>query len=214
MTKADWLYIRYGYFRLDGTMGITKRSKIVDQFNDPEGSEFVFLLSSKAGGCGINLIGANRLVLFDPGELKTTTKYASANQTFTRLEPSVGSASTCAYLAWWPKERMFVHHLDSLFHTLNEPLLPCVGFVYRLITTGTIEEKILQRQAQKQALSASVVDQLENTELHFSMQDLRKLFLFKDNTVCETHDTFKCKRCKNGRQTIKSPALLYGDAST
>lgn len=28
--------------------------------------EFVFLLSSKAGGCGLNLIGGNRLVLFDP----------------------------------------------------------------------------------------------------------------------------------------------------
>jgi DNA repair and recombination RAD54-like protein len=39
----------------------------VDQFNDPEGKEFIFLLSSKAGGCGINLIGANRLILFDPG---------------------------------------------------------------------------------------------------------------------------------------------------
>jgi hypothetical protein len=26
----------------------------------------VFLLSSKAGGCGLNLIGGNRLVLFDP----------------------------------------------------------------------------------------------------------------------------------------------------
>lgn len=58
---------RYGYFRLDGTMTITKRQKLVDQFNDPEGKEFVFLLSSKAGGCGINLIGANRLILFDPG---------------------------------------------------------------------------------------------------------------------------------------------------
>jgi DNA repair and recombination protein RAD54 and RAD54-like protein len=58
---------RYDYFRLDGTMTITKRQKLVDQFNDPEGKEFVFLLSSKAGGCGINLIGANRLILFDPG---------------------------------------------------------------------------------------------------------------------------------------------------
>lgn len=47
-------------------MNVNKRSKIVDRFNDPEGKEFVFLLSSKAGGCGINLIGANRLILFDP----------------------------------------------------------------------------------------------------------------------------------------------------
>jgi DNA repair and recombination RAD54-like protein len=59
---------RYGFFRLDGTMTITKRQKLVDQFNDPNGNEFIFLLSSKAGGCGINLIGANRLILFDPGK--------------------------------------------------------------------------------------------------------------------------------------------------
>jgi DNA repair and recombination RAD54-like protein len=47
-------------------MNVNKRSKIVSRFNDPEGKEFIFLLSSKAGGCGINLIGANRLILFDP----------------------------------------------------------------------------------------------------------------------------------------------------
>jgi DNA repair and recombination protein RAD54 and RAD54-like protein len=48
-------------------MNVNKRQKLVDRFNDPEGQEFVFLLSSKAGGCGLNLIGANRLILFDPG---------------------------------------------------------------------------------------------------------------------------------------------------
>lgn len=61
-------------------MTINKRQKLVDQFNDPNGKEFVFLLSSKAGGCGINLIGANRLILFDPGA---------------HLEPQLESDSHC-----------------------------------------------------------------------------------------------------------------------
>ena len=56
----------YGYVRLDGSMTIKKRAKVVDEFNDPSSSQFVFMLSSKAGGCGLNLIGANRLVMFDP----------------------------------------------------------------------------------------------------------------------------------------------------
>ena len=56
----------YGYVRLDGSMTIKKRAKVVDEFNDPNSSQFIFMLSSKAGGCGLNLIGANRLVMFDP----------------------------------------------------------------------------------------------------------------------------------------------------
>ncbi|XP_030647729.1 DNA repair and recombination protein RAD54-like [Chanos chanos] len=57
---------RYLYVRLDGTMSIKKRAKIVERFNSPSNPEFIFMLSSKAGGCGLNLIGANRLVMFDP----------------------------------------------------------------------------------------------------------------------------------------------------
>ncbi len=61
---------RWGCVRLDGSMVPQKRQKLVDKFNDPENkAEFIFLLSSKAGGCGINLIGANRLILLDPGKL-------------------------------------------------------------------------------------------------------------------------------------------------
>lgn len=59
-------------------MSIKQRAKIVEQFNNPEvdcffilkiflkSEVYIFLLSSKAGGCGLNLIGANRLVMFDP----------------------------------------------------------------------------------------------------------------------------------------------------
>lgn len=55
-------------FRLDGSTSISKRQKLVLQFNDYTQRQFVFLLSSKAGGCGLNLVGGNRLILFDPGE--------------------------------------------------------------------------------------------------------------------------------------------------
>ncbi|THU88409.1 DNA repair protein, SNF2 family [Dendrothele bispora CBS 962.96] len=167
---------KYGFFRLDGTMSITKRQKLVDQFNNPEGKEFIFLLSSKAGGCGINLIGANRLILFDPD-----WNPAADQQALARVWRD-GQKKEC--------------------------------FVYRFISTGTIEEKIFQRQANKQALSSAVVDEKEDTERHFSIDALRQLFLFNEKTLCETHETFKCKRCKNGRQMTKAPALLYGDAST
>jgi len=56
----------YPFARLDGTLAQGKRQKLVVAFNDPAQRQFVFLLSSKAGGCGINLIGGNRLILFDP----------------------------------------------------------------------------------------------------------------------------------------------------
>lgn len=59
-------YRKYSFVRLDGTMTIKKRSKVVDKFNDPTSDCFLFMLSSKAGGCGLNLIGANRLFMFDP----------------------------------------------------------------------------------------------------------------------------------------------------
>ncbi|XP_060559787.1 DNA repair and recombination protein RAD54-like [Ruditapes philippinarum] len=56
----------YIFVRLDGSMTIKKRAKVVESFNNPTSPEFIFMLSSKAGGCGLNLIGANRLVMFDP----------------------------------------------------------------------------------------------------------------------------------------------------
>ncbi|KAH7920920.1 hypothetical protein BV22DRAFT_1020349 [Leucogyrophana mollusca] len=56
----------YTYFRLDGQTPAAKRQEYVNTFNkSSQQSYFVFLLSSKAGGVGLNLIGASRLCLID-----------------------------------------------------------------------------------------------------------------------------------------------------
>ncbi|KAI8331892.1 P-loop containing nucleoside triphosphate hydrolase protein [Chlamydoabsidia padenii] len=167
---------QYGVLRLDGTMNITKRQKLVDRFNDPEAPEFVFLLSSKAGGCGLNLIGANRLVLFDPD-----WNPAADQQALARVWRD-GQKKDC--------------------------------FIYRFIGAGTIEEKIFQRQSHKQSLSNCVVDEATDTERHFSVESMRQLFQLNTTSECETHDTFKCKRCIQGRQFKPADTMQYGDSST
>ncbi|XP_069183393.1 DNA repair and recombination protein RAD54-like isoform X1 [Procambarus clarkii] len=156
----------YPYVRLDGSMSIKKRSKIVDKFNDPTGGDFIFMLSSKAGGCGLNLIGANRLVMFDPD-----WNPANDDQAMARVWRD-GQKKKC--------------------------------FIYRLLATGSIEEKIFQRQAHKKALSSCVVDCEEDVQRHFSVSELRELFIFNQNTMSDTHDKFKCRRCVNGIQ-VKLP---------
>ena len=56
----------YPYLRLDGSTPPAKRQDLVDGFNNsPAAKTFAFLLSAKAGGVGLNLVGASRLVLFD-----------------------------------------------------------------------------------------------------------------------------------------------------
>ena len=71
-----------------------------------------------------------------------------------------------------------------------------IVYIYRFITTGTIEEKIFQRQVSKQGLS-SVVQQDKSTRggrIEFSLQDLKDLFTLRNGTRCETHDLLRCKK--------------------
>ncbi|KZT04627.1 uncharacterized protein LAESUDRAFT_727800 [Laetiporus sulphureus 93-53] len=57
---------RYTYHRLDGQTPAQKRQEYVNEFNKAsQAKRFLFLLSSKAGGVGLNLIGASRLCLID-----------------------------------------------------------------------------------------------------------------------------------------------------
>ncbi|EDO17788.1 hypothetical protein Kpol_541p31 [Vanderwaltozyma polyspora DSM 70294] len=168
---------QYGSVRLDGSMTINKRQKLVDRFNSPDSHEFIFLLSSKAGGCGINLIGANRLILLDPD-----WNPAADQQALARVWRD-GQKKDC--------------------------------FIYRFIATGTIEEKVYQRQSMKMSLSSCVVDAKEDVDRLFTADDLKKLFLLNEKTQCDTHETFNCKRCnKFGKQIIRSKTMLYGDATS
>ncbi|KAJ7072454.1 SNF2 family N-terminal domain-containing protein [Mycena amicta] len=56
----------YSYYRVDGQTPTSKRQEYVNAFNKSnQRGGFIFLLSSKAGGVGINLIGGSRLCLID-----------------------------------------------------------------------------------------------------------------------------------------------------
>ncbi|XP_005398734.1 PREDICTED: DNA repair and recombination protein RAD54-like isoform X1 [Chinchilla lanigera] len=158
---------RYLYVRLDGTMSIKKRAKVVERFNSPSSPDFVFMLSSKAGGCGLNLIGANRLVMFDPD-----WNPANDEQAMARVWRD-GQKKTC--------------------------------YIYRLLSAGTIEEKIFQRQSHKKALSSCVVDEEQDVERHFSLGELKELFTLDEASLSDTHDRLHCRRCVNGRQVRPPP---------
>ncbi|OQR81503.1 chromodomain protein, partial [Thraustotheca clavata] len=62
----DFFHTRqYTFERLDGALLGNARQAAIDRFNDMESDTFVFLLSTRAGGVGINLIAASIVVLFD-----------------------------------------------------------------------------------------------------------------------------------------------------
>ena len=60
-----YLKIRgHRYLRLDGQTPVQERQYLIDEFNnDPE--IFIFILSTRAGGLGINLTAANTVILHD-----------------------------------------------------------------------------------------------------------------------------------------------------
>jgi SWI/SNF-related matrix-associated actin-dependent regulator of chromatin subfamily A containing DEAD/H box 1 len=61
----DFLHLNnYKFCRLDGSTAIDTRQDLIDEFNTSS-DLFVFLLSTRAGGMGINLTSANVVILHD-----------------------------------------------------------------------------------------------------------------------------------------------------
>jgi superfamily II DNA or RNA helicase len=52
--------------RLDGRVNTVEKQKRIDEFNAPNSSLFAFLLSTRAGGVGINLTTADTIIILDP----------------------------------------------------------------------------------------------------------------------------------------------------
>ncbi|XP_072780929.1 DNA repair and recombination protein RAD54B isoform X3 [Taeniopygia guttata] len=145
----------YSYTRLDGHTPVSQRQHIVDTFNSKFSPAFIFLLSSKAGGVGLNLVGASHLILYDIDWNPATDIQAMAR-------------------VWRDGQKHSVH-------------------IYRLLTTGSIEEKIYQRQISKQDLSGAVVDLSKTSEhTHFSIEELKNLFTLHEDSSCVTHDLLEC----------------------
>ena len=150
----DGLIKRKGWssLRLDGTTDQNSRQPLVDSFNRGSAEQsFVFLLSSKAGGCGLNLIGANRLVMFDPDWNPATDQQAMAR----------------VYRQGQTK--------------------PC--YIYRMFTSGTVEEVVYQRQTQKSNLANLTVDcqgTSSRSASGFTKEELRDCFTLKMGCACDT----------------------------
>jgi len=127
----------YNFLRMDGKTPIKSRSQLIEHFNNPTSDVFVFLLTTKVGGLGINLTGANRVLIFDPDWNPSTDMQARER-------------------AWRIGQKRQVT-------------------IYRLITSGTIEEKIYHRQIFKQYLSNKILT--DARQRRFSkISDMRDLF--------------------------------------
>ena len=105
---ANFLHLRgYQYARLDGSTNRVQRSIDIAAFNRPNSPVFAFLLSTRAGGLGVNLQTADTCVMFDSD--------------------------------WNPQVDM---QAMARVHRIGQKK---TVHIYRLVTAGTVEERMTQR---------------------------------------------------------------------
>jgi len=75
-------------------------------------------------------------------------------------------------------------------------------WIYRLLMTGSIEEKVYQRQLSKMGLSRAIVDDSAQ-QRSFSSDELKSLFKIDNATICDTHNAIKCN-CNGSAATMRA----------
>lgn len=123
-------------FYLEGSTKVQDRNDYVKRFNQGEGK--VFLISLKAGGTGLNLVGADTVIHYDPW-----------------WNPAVEEQAT---------DRAYRIGQERSVH------------VIKLITKGTIEEKIYKLQQKKRSLSNSVIQSQEVFINSLTKEELEDIF--------------------------------------
>ena len=141
------------YRRMDGTTNISTRQSLVDEFNSNPDAH-VFLLTTKVGGLGVNLTGADRVIIYDPD--------------------------------WNPSTDVQARERSWRLGQKREVM------IYRLMTAGTIEEKIYHRQLFKQFLINKILRDPKQRQT-FQMKDLHDLFTLggANDPATETGQLFK-----------------------
>lgn len=109
------------YCRIDGTTAHEDRIAAIDEYNKPNSEKFIFLLTTRAGGLGINLTTADIVVLYDSD--------------------------------WNPQADL--QAMDRA-HRIGQTKQVVV---FRFVTENAIEEKVLERAAQKLRLDQLVIQQ-------------------------------------------------------
>ncbi|CAG8694833.1 14506_t:CDS:2, partial [Ambispora leptoticha] len=143
--------LRYKYRRLDGTTPISKRPFLVEEFNNDE-SIYVLLLTTKVGGVGLNLTGADRIIIYDPD--------------------------------WNPSND------DQATERAARPGQSKNVSIYRLMTFGTIEEKIYHRQLFKRMMSNKITRKPSKDDIQFEAEDLYDLFSLGDPDAKDTETSY------------------------
>ncbi|CAH8359962.1 unnamed protein product [Eruca vesicaria subsp. sativa] len=144
----------YSYRRMDGLTPVKQRMALIDEFNNSD-DVFVFVLTTKVGGLGTNLTGANRVIIFDPD--------------------------------WNPSNDMQARERAWRIGQKKDVT------VYRLITRGTIEEKVYHRQIYKHFLTNRILKNPQQKRF-FKARDMKDLFILTDdgdsNASTETSNIF------------------------
>lgn len=131
----------YETCRIDGQTPHEERIASIDEFNRPGSEKFVFLLTTRAGGLGINLATADTVVLYDSD--------------------------------WNPQVDL---QAQDRAHRIGQKKQVCV---FRLVTEGTIEEKIIEKALQKLRLDQLVIQQGRLTNVNKTLGREEMLAMIK-----------------------------------